>query len=257
MRDRRPFADAPAPEDLVLAEDTIHVWCVPLTASARGVARFADTLHTEERRRAARYRTGDLCRAYVLARGLLRELVGGYLATPAARVRFAYGTHGKPFLHGSALRFNASDSGGRLLVAFTRSAEIGVDIEQVRPFPDGFAIAEMFFNPREFAELTACAPEDQLRAFFDCWTRKEAYLKATGEGLLAPLDAFRATDCAIELAGDASRWRVYDVAPAADAAAAVVVETREWQLYRWRFGDAEECATYCAALRARQPSASA
>ena len=148
-------------------------------------------LEPEERDRAARFRFDHLQHAFILARGGLRVLLGCYLGVCPAAVQFTYGSKGKPTLSGGSVEFNVSHSGGLAVFAFTFGCEIGVDVEQIRSLPDMLEIASQFFCVEETAELMALPAGERERAFFLCWTRKEAYIKATGDGLSAPLDSFR------------------------------------------------------------------
>jgi 4'-phosphopantetheinyl transferase len=176
---------------------------------------------------------------------MLRRLLGGYLGIEPGELTFVYGSHGKPSLTepaGGALSFNVSHSGELALLAFSRRGEIGVDIEEIRPIPDGEDIAARFFSAAEVARFRGIAPQAREAAFFRCWTRKEAYVKAVGEGLARPLDAFDVTFAAGEparltVAGDrqeTQRWTLDALEPGDGYTAAIVTEgqrrisCREW-----------------------------
>jgi len=162
----------------------VHVHIARLRATEAVTARFGGLLTRDEQERAARFRFPHLRSSFVLARGALRILAGGYLNTDPAGIRFQYGPKGKPCLAGAArLRFNVSHSGALALFAFTLDVEIGVDVEEIRPMPDLQQIAAGYFSAAEAAELVALPAERREAAFFRCWTRKEAYVKALGEGL--------------------------------------------------------------------------
>jgi 4'-phosphopantetheinyl transferase len=169
----------------------IHVWPIRLEAGKDVLAGFQRVLAPDETARAARFSFDHLQRRFVLARGALRILLGYYLRTGAHRIQFSYGWKGKPRLATPGIDFNASRSGTVALLAFTLQCEIGVDIEQIRPLCDIQEIANRFFCAEESAELRALPVSEREHAFFVCWTRKEAYLKAVGDGLSAPLDGFR------------------------------------------------------------------
>jgi 4'-phosphopantetheinyl transferase len=172
----------------------VHVWPVSIQAPVAVVDQFRSFLASDETARAARFRFEHLQHSFILARGALRILLGRYLNTPPRDLEFRYGTKGKPALAEPAgLRFNASHSGDMALFAFTIDCELGVDIEAVRSMPDMEDVARRFFCAEEAAELMALSTGQRDQGFFLCWTRKEAYIKATGEGLSAPLDAFRVT----------------------------------------------------------------
>jgi 4'-phosphopantetheinyl transferase len=156
--------------------------------------RFQRLLAADERARAERFAFNHLRRAFVLTRCVLRVLLGGYLGIAPEAVRFIYGAQGKPDVEAKTrVRFNVSHSGELAIFAFTTDCEIGVDVEVVRPLPDLEEIAARFFSREESSELFAVAPADRNLAFFLCWTRKEAFIKAIGHGLSTPLDSFAVT----------------------------------------------------------------
>ncbi|MFY9779397.1 MAG: 4'-phosphopantetheinyl transferase superfamily protein [Candidatus Baltobacteraceae bacterium] len=200
----------------------VHVWSVRLDEDAAALAEFAQLLAEDERERAARLRFERDRRAFVLARGALRILLGAYAGEPPAEIAFAYGAAGKPRLaSGAPLDFNVSHSGGFALFAFARDCELGLDVEAVRPVERLDEIAERFFCTEERQELRALSAAERELAFFRCWTRKEAFIKATGEGLSAPLDRFRVTLRPGEAArllhvggdrGQARAWTMHDLA---------------------------------------------
>ncbi|MGP0070797.1 MAG: 4'-phosphopantetheinyl transferase family protein [Bryobacteraceae bacterium] len=173
----------------------MHLWVVRLEASDDNFARSRTWLSAEENARAERFRFERHARSYVLGRASLRALLGSYLGREPGQVRFAYGPQGKPALDDEAcpLRFNASNSGNLAAFAFTLGCEIGVDVEQHRAIRDLEHIAHRFFSPEEAGELMELPATERDAAFFNCWTRKEAYIKAMGGGLSIPLDSFRVT----------------------------------------------------------------
>ncbi|HEX2909575.1 MAG TPA: 4'-phosphopantetheinyl transferase superfamily protein [Chloroflexia bacterium] len=183
----------PAPQKPVLADDAAQVWFSSLQLPAAKLEQFWQTLSPDERRRAERFHFERDRQGYIAGRGILRELIGAYLAVAPGEVIFAYGTQGKPCLacpQNSGLHFNLSHSHGHAVFAFYWGGEIGVDLEYLRPMPDAVQIASRFFSKQESGVLLALPPEEQQAAFFDCWTRKEAFIKAGGEGLSRPLAEF-------------------------------------------------------------------
>ena len=210
-----------------LGTGATHVWMVDLEASQAWLDRLNPVLSDEERVRAARFHFLRDRTHFTLTRGLLRVLLAGYLQRPAFDLVLRIGAHGKPFLDSvgtggseSALHFNVSHSGGRALLAFCREGEVGVDVERIRDSLEGERLAERFFSPREVAELQALPPEQVEAAFFRCWTRKEAYVKARGIGLSLGLDtfavSFRPGDPArLVWSGEGDqelhRWRLWDL----------------------------------------------
>ena len=204
------------------------------------------TLTADECQRAERYVFAKDRTHFVVARGLLRVLLGRYLGQDPPHLRFIYGPHGKPALAtdtgGGALRFNVSHSHGLALYAITRGREVGVDVERIRPEVAQEKIAERFFSPREVTLLRALPAQLQATAFFACWTRKEAYIKAKGEGLALPLDQFDVSlvpgEPAVLLRAawdpqEAARWSLQDLAPAPGYRAAVAVAGHDWRLTCW------------------------
>jgi 4'-phosphopantetheinyl transferase len=171
------------PGDLALLPGELHVWRIDLARARVDQAALSD----EEQARAARFLLERDRRRFVASHAALRRILTRYLGPVAPR--FADGPHGKPFLDGAALRFNLSHSGELALVAVADGREVGVDVEAVREL-DLAGMARVSFSPRERAALFALPPDERLPAFFRCWTRKEAHLKATGFGLALPLDGF-------------------------------------------------------------------
>ena len=177
-----------------LDDQAIHLWAIPIESSKSVVARLYALLSGDEQLRAARFRYEDLQRSFILARGVLRVLLGRYLDVRPNNVQFLYGPKGKPAVaEPEWLSFNTSHSDGMALFAITRECEIGVDVERIRPLPDMYEIARQFFCSEETSELMSLPIHQRERAFYLCWTRKEAYIKASGNGLSMPLDSFQVT----------------------------------------------------------------
>jgi 4'-phosphopantetheinyl transferase len=235
------------PSRPALPGDEVHVWRARLDAPPERVRRLLDLLAPDERVRAGRFHFRRDEDRFVVARGLLRTILGGYLNSGPERLRFEYGAQGKPALapeHNPAgLRFNVSHSEGVALYAVTRGREVGVDVERVSARVECEEIAGRFFSPREVARLRALPEALREAAFFDCWTRKEAYIKARGEGLSLPLDGFDVSLAPGEPAAllanrldpaEVSRWSLRELRPWPGFAAAVAVEGRGWRLKCWR-----------------------
>ena len=175
-------------------EQAVDVWSVHTAGSGPVAGEVERILAPDEKARADQFRFSHLRRSFVLARGALRILLGYYLDVSPASIRFTYGSKGKPALAvPGRVEFNASHSGGLAVFAFTTGCEIGVDVEQIRPIEDMQRIADRFFCPEEAQELMSLHANQRERSFYLCWTRKEAYIKAIGDGLSAPLDGFRVT----------------------------------------------------------------
>jgi 4'-phosphopantetheinyl transferase len=233
---------------LELAPGTIHVWSVRLDPPAAQVERLGRFLAAEEWARANRFRFEKHRRQYVVGRGALRVLLAAYLDIPPEEVQFQYGPRGKPFLAPppgtTGLQFNLSNSDELALVGFVLGPEIGVDVEYLRLMEDCEQIAERFFSESERRVLRGIPFPTKQEVFFNCWTRKEAYLKAVGEGLAAPLDSFDVTLAPgdpprmLTLEGDAgraARWSLHHLRPADDYIGAVAIEGGTWELETWSF----------------------
>ena len=173
---------------------TIDIWKACLQAPSSALARCASTLSTDERARAGQFRFDHLQREFILTRGILRILLGRYLGVEAPAIQFAYGPKGKPHLvECSRTHFNLAHSGELAVFAFALDCEVGVDVEKIRPISDLAQIGERFFCAAETEELLSEEPSARQEMFFRCWTRKEAYIKAVGEGVTIPLSNFRVT----------------------------------------------------------------
>ena len=172
----------------------MHVWVQSLHRVEQHVDCLLGALSDEERRRVGRYRRLEDQRRSIVARSTLRLLLGRYLGLPAHDVELAQHPGGKPCLAGglsaTQLEFNLSDAHELVALAFTVGSPVGVDVEHVHRRVDTEAVAARFFAPGEVAALRLLEGEQRRLAFFRCWTRKEAFLKATGEGLRGGLDSF-------------------------------------------------------------------
>jgi len=233
---------------LELAPGEIHVWQVHLDPAPERVESLGRTLSADEWERAHRFRFDKHRRQYVVGRGALRTLAAAYAGGRPEEIKFSYGPRGKPFLappfDRGGLQLNLSNSHELALAGFVLGREIGVDVEHLRPMTDCEEIAERFFSESERRTLRAIPFPGKQEAFFNCWTRKEAYLKAVGEGLAAPLDSFDVTLALDEpprmltLKGDATRaagWFFHHLRPADDYLGAVAIEGGTWQVRTWTF----------------------
>lgn len=244
-----PRSPAPPPE---LGPGEIHVWSVPLDPAAERVEALGRVLSEDEWERARRFRFDKHRRQYLVGRGALRTLLAGYLGIRPETVRFTYGPRGKPFLappldtsvDARGLHFNLSNSDELALVGFVRGRELGVDVEFLRQMNDCEEIAERFFSESERRVLRTIPFPAKQEAFFNCWTRKEAYLKAVGEGLAAPLDSFDVTLALGEPprmltlkgdAGEAAKWFFHHLRPADDYLGALAIEGGMWEVRTWAF----------------------
>jgi 4'-phosphopantetheinyl transferase len=215
---QRPGKNCVVPD---LPPDVVHVWTRPLQGPPALEQACHELLSAEERERAARYRIARPRNAFILTRGTLRCLLASYLGTAPHILSFRFSEHGKPLLDASlGLRFNVSHTDGLALIALVRTREIGIDVEKIRAAPDARKLADQFFSLRERRALENLSGDELYAAFFRCWTRKEAYVKARGEGLSLPLHQFDVSVAADEpealLAtrpdqSEAGRWIVRDL----------------------------------------------
>lgn len=230
------------PQALSLASGEVHVWRISLEQPPGVLEQFRRTLGANELERASRFHFEKHRRHFIVGRGFLRDVISRYLEVHPDGLRFSYGIYGKPALASEhTLRFNMSHSGDVALLAVAEDAEVGVDVEHIR---ENFAtedIARRFFSRVEVDDFNSLPKEEQVAAFFRCWTRKEAYIKAIGKGLSLPLDAFDVTlapgvaAALLRVEGDdASRWLLTDLAVDPSYAAALVVEVPVGSIRCWK-----------------------
>lgn len=231
-----------------ISEQEIHIWRIAMVQPHEIRRHYRNFFAPDEIDRADRFHFDKDRNRFTIARGALRELLGGYLNLPADQIAFVYGTQGKPSLTGphasSGIHFNLSHSGDVALLAVTLNRELGVDVEQIRADFASEEIAARFFAPEECAKLQTLPAHQQADAFFNCWTRKEAYIKARGLGLSIPLDSFEVAFAPHEeaallqvKAGDDnfSRWRFYALHPGEGYKAALAAEggSHQIRLLEW------------------------
>jgi len=246
---RAPLWSVPK-ANLCLGRHEIHVWRAMLEVGPSRIRSLWQILSNDEQERADRFRFQKDRQRFIAARGLLRTILGRYLAVEPGLLQFRYSSTGKPALDGnssdSTLHFNLSHSVGLALYAFTRAREVGIDVEFLQPSISNERIPEQFFSPREAAAIRALPPQGQPEALLACWTRKEAYLKARGDGLAHRLDEFEVTLAPGEPAAllstavnpqEASRWSLHFLEPAPGYLAALAVEGHNLQLKCWQWSD--------------------
>lgn len=228
-------AGEPTPD---LAAGELQVWLVDLDLPPLATARLDAHLSPDERRRADRFRFEVHRRRFATGRGLLRELLGRILDADPAGLRFEYSEKGKPSLAGMAdLRFNLSHSQNGALIAVARGRELGVDIEAVRPLDDAPMLVERFFAPSERRVFAEVPEAKRLACFYTGWTRKEAYVKARGDGLSLPTTAFEV-----------------EIAPGSDARL-VRFEREPEEVVRWSLAGLEPADGFLGALAVDRASA--
>lgn len=262
------------PDNLLLARDQVHVWRAGLDLPESTIARLRDTLSADEVGRSERFHLPEHRRRFIAARGLLRAILGRYLRIGPECVRFHYGCHGKPAVvveprgqtrtppltglsapagdRGQAasprseptLQFNLAHAAELAVYAFSWGRRVGVDLERLDRDVAYLEIAQRFFSPREQGLIDSLPAHERGIAFFNCWTRKEAYLKARGDGLSIPLDQFEVTVLPGEPAmllqaafdpGEVARWSLQEVEPGRGYIAALAVEGHNWRLACWQW----------------------
>ena len=241
-----------APADLILRVDEVHVWRATLNLPPSQVQYLRRILAPDEGARADRFHFERDRVRFVAARAILRTILGRYLGVEPSQVLLGYGPQGKPRLAGqyepAGLCFNVTHSHTLALYAIVRERPVGVDVERIRTDLGFEEMADRFFSPTEVAELRALPAYEQVDAFFRCWTRKEAYLKARGDGLTVPAHQFSVplqpclpfAPLRVGVAGYAEgEWYIRALDPGAGYAAAMVVQGAAQRLQRWQwaYGD--------------------
>ena len=244
----RPWT--PPPTVLALDADEVHVWRVDVDSAYTRRDLLWSFLADDERQRAADFLFDADRERFVVARGVLRALLGGYLRRHPGSLGFGYNPHGKPHLGGdSEIRFSTSHSHGLVLLAFARGRDVGVDIERVRADLGLEEIAACCFSPREMASLHSLRNGPRERAFFACWTRKEALAKAEGRGLALALHRFDVTltpgepAMLLDTRGNSlepTKWILEELAPDPGYAAALAVEGNGVRLLCWQYTGHDE-----------------
>jgi 4'-phosphopantetheinyl transferase len=228
--------------------DEVDLWRIALDDPHRSPEALRRDLTDDELRRADAFHFERDRRRFVVARAALRRILAKSTGLQPGALSFRYGDQGKPRLltpnGDDGLRFNLSHSRGLAICGVTRGQEIGVDVERVRTRVEIDRIAQRFFSPREYQALRSIDPERRREAFFRCWTRKEACLKAIGRGIFSGSTRFDVTLLPdepaqlIEIRDEptkASRWTVRDLSPEAGFVGAVVTSGRLDSLRHWRF----------------------
>lgn len=227
--------------DLALSVNEIHVWLIATTDPGSKSAFNGDLLSTGERDRADKFKFDKDRLLYTIAHGALRSILSRYLQRNPTSLDFATGANGKPRLATKStgnLQFNLSHSADRAVIAVAWEREIGVDIERIKEEFAFIDVAEHFFTAREATALRALPSHLQRRAFYKCWTSKEAFLKAKGTGLSGELDEVEIVLDAgdfVRINATVPGWSLAEIYAGDDYVAALVNEgaPAEIKLYRW------------------------
>jgi 4'-phosphopantetheinyl transferase len=234
------------PDTLAIGCDEIHVWRASLDQAPLQVESFLLSFAADEKARAERFYFARDRGHFIVARGVLRAILGRYMNRAPEQLSFRYGAQGKPVIAGEsgvdAIHFNLSHSHGLALYAITRGRQVGIDLERIRSDVATAEIAGRFFPPGEAATLQALPADMQRQAFFRSWTRKEASIKARGEGLFS-LNQFELQPDSGESDAmgshrdpiEAARWSLQEFFPAPDYVAALAAEGHGWRVSCWQW----------------------
>jgi 4'-phosphopantetheinyl transferase len=238
------------PVDYRIDRNTVHVWRAYFQPTLVSDREFLECISKIEIERAQRFiRQSDRDR-YIFSHGLLRSLLGAYVDCAPQQFVFETKQHRKPFLISpdcsNDIRFNLSHSEDMVLIAVTRGAEVGIDVECVRRIPDALQIVNATFSVDEREFLNSLPPRDFEEGFFTCWTSKEAFLKGIGKGLSYPLDEFSInfpsgeSECLVNVHGDLGNtycWKVIKLSPGPGYSGALAIEELRSELqffeHRW------------------------
>jgi 4'-phosphopantetheinyl transferase len=235
-----------------LSVDEVHIWRSPLNVPRSTQDVLIQFLSADEHKRAERFRFDQHRQQFITTRGLLRYLLGRYLETDPAHVQFVYGPYGKPALDssnsGQFLSFNLSHSHHQALYAIAGNRPIGIDIEYERPIQTIDQLAQRFFTAKEYLSLASLPPEQKQAAFFCGWTRKEAYLKATGQGLIGlsrvevtvlPDQAPQVLNLADTLSSP-SDWILQDISSGEGYWSAIAIPAPSLRLSYWQWSPVQD-----------------
>ncbi len=236
------------PLHLHLYEQEVHVWRASLAVPELAREDLRRVLAKEEIARAAQFHFEKDRNRWIVGRGILRILLGRYANTDPDRIQFRFNDYGKPVLAfpdlSTSLQFNVSHSQDLALYAFTSNRQVGIDVEYKRADLDYEALARVSFSPDEQALLRSLPQELKRVAFFNCWTRKEAFIKARGQGFSIPTDKFDVSFLAGEPAAllqnreslpESTRYALQELAPGTGYAGALAAEGDGWSLHCWQW----------------------
>ncbi|HAV77677.1 MAG TPA: phosphopantetheine-protein transferase [Anaerolineae bacterium] len=235
-----------SPDNLTLDLDHVDVWRVYLDPTSDSIQLADSTLSEDESHRAAQFRFDKDRHRFIASHFALRDVLSRYLHYVPREIEFIVGEYGKPAINSNInIDFNLSHSGDYALIAVARDHKVGVDVERFRDNMEHEKIAHRFFSKREIAELMSLQPELRIRGFYNCWTRKEAYIKAHGLGLSLPLDSFDVSLTPNEPATlratrpdpqEAPRWTLLSLDIGTNYACAVAVDRKdlEFRFWDWR-----------------------
>lgn len=232
-------------DELVLQDNEVHLWILRLDNFYAYAEEFLSILSPDENIRSQRYHFYKDNRNFLVSRGILRKLLASYLKTTPEEIRFNYNPYGKPYinqdLNGHNLMFNISHSGLVVLLGFTLDRQIGLDVEYHSEQLNDFHFCKSFFSSREYHDLFSLPEDSRRKAFYNCWTRKEAFIKAIGEGLSFPLNEFDVSITSpaelLEMRQNPEekcRWSMLDIGIDESYSAAMVIDGKNFCLKEFR-----------------------
>jgi 4'-phosphopantetheinyl transferase len=236
------------PADLDLKSHQVDIWRAQLNLPVDSLKLLESTLSEDERQRAARFHFPANRDRFIAAHGCLRDVLARYLHCETSQLSFSANHYGKPALNDHKLEFNLSHSGDYGLIAVVQERKVGVDVERIRQGISSQVIARQYFSKSEVAELLALSRNHWETGFFNCWTRKEAFIKARGLGLSLPLESFDVSLTPNEPAilretrpdpQEAAHWILLsiEVDPRYAAAAAIEDQSPEFRLWDWNHSE--------------------
>lgn len=173
-----------------ISDNEIHIYQTYLDKPPSEIDNFRKILSQDELQKADRYKFDSDRNNYITCRAILRNILSQYSDFSPDEIIFSYTDKGKPYLNGNEIKFNLAHTNSYAAYAIIKEKEVGIDLEYVRRIPDALKIASRYFSSAEINELKEISETELDRAFLNCWTRKEAFIKATGDGLSYPLADF-------------------------------------------------------------------
>ncbi len=203
-------------QNIQLSSQEIHVWLVNLKTISDSIPTMYSLLSFDEINKANEFKAEQHKVNYILTRGSLRKILTLYLQVEAEEIKFLYNEYGKPYLDSNyienSLYFNLSHSDDLAIFAISKTNNLGIDLEKIKSIDDYLNIAQENFSQQEVADLMSYTKDEQLAAFYRCWTRKEAFIKAIGDGLSYPLNQFTVSLKTKEL-GLIQCWSIHSLIP--------------------------------------------
>ncbi len=241
------FLDPPE-KKLELSENNVHIWSTNLKLGSSKIEKLSTILSSDEKDRANKFYFERDKNRFIIARGTLRKILSRYLNIEPKKLQFTYSERGKPYLPDTSILFNLSHSQDLALYAITQVNLIGIDLEYIRPMNDAENLTKRFFSPQEYNLISQLPPQKQQETFFKLWTCKEAYLKATGDGLAGGLEKVEiclTPEKPVEFFSinqdikEASRWYLHQFIPQPNYIAAVAVAGKNQNLSFWQINNTD------------------